>query len=100
MLALDADVLWLRTPHMLLREGAVPREFYLVLNGHAEVSGNGRASTIGSGALVGAHAALTATPSPVSARTTQPARVLAFGWAALQRIEHRAADARLPAVAS
>ena len=96
MLALAADVLWLRQPHALLQEGAIPYEFFVLLNGEAVVTAGGSlVAVIGRGTVVGADTLMAGIASQVSVVTTGAARVLAFGPRAIEQLERRTAQAEL-----
>ena len=89
-LTLTADGLWLRPSFELLREGETPYEFYVLLNGEVEVTfAGGLVSTAGPGALIGAEAVQSGTPSGVTVTPTGPARVLAFGYRAAEVLLQR-----------
>ena len=93
LLTLTSDGLWLRPEFELVREGETPYEFYVLLNGTAEVTfAGGVVASAGPGALIGAQSVLTGTPSPVTVTTTGPARVLAFGPRAAELLLQRTAN--------
>ncbi|MBK5305066.1 MAG: cyclic nucleotide-binding domain-containing protein [Frankiaceae bacterium] len=95
-LALTADVLWVRPSFTLLREGVLPYEFFVLLNGEAVISTGGNLiGVVGRGSLVGAETLLAGLPSQVSAVTAGAARVLAFGPRAVEQLEQRADHAEL-----
>lgn len=88
MLALAADVLWVRQPYALLQEGALPYEFFVLLNGEAVVSSGGSLlGVIGPGSVIGAETLMAGIASQVSVVTTGAARVLAFGPRAVEQLE-------------
>jgi CRP-like cAMP-binding protein len=92
MLSLTADVLWVRQPFALLQEGALPYEFFVLLNGEATVTAEGALlGALGRGSLIGAETLLAGIPSQVSVVTAGPARVLAVGPRAVAAIAERAA---------
>ena len=92
ILSLAADVLWVRQPYTLLQEGALPYEFFVLLNGEAVITaGGGLLGMVGPGSVIGAETLLAGIPSQVSGVTVGPARVLAFGPRAIEQLEQRAA---------
>ncbi|MEK8023179.1 MAG: cyclic nucleotide-binding domain-containing protein, partial [Candidatus Hydrogenedentota bacterium] len=69
-----AETLWLRPGQVIIREGEVSRELYVLLSGElkAEVGGKKIASIVEHGEVVGEMGALSGMPrtATVSARTT------------------------------
>jgi CRP/FNR family transcriptional regulator, cyclic AMP receptor protein len=72
-----ADEIDLPKGKQLTREGERGREFFVVLDGAAEVQKNGRrVNTLGPGDFLGEIALITKVPRTASVKTTEPTRAL------------------------
>lgn len=76
-IALLADELDLREGKVLTREGATGREFFILVDGSADVRRDGRrVNTLGAGDFFGELSLLTGRPRTATVTTTSPARAL------------------------
>jgi CRP-like cAMP-binding protein len=72
-----ADELTLPEGRDLTRQGEAGREFFVLVEGTAEVQRDGRrVNTLGAGDFLGEIALISQTPRTATVRTTSPARVL------------------------
>ncbi len=76
-LALAADEIDLRDGHVLTREGRLGREFFVLIEGTARVTRNGRKlADLGAGDWFGEIALLTDSPRTATVTATSPVHVL------------------------
>jgi CRP/FNR family transcriptional regulator, cyclic AMP receptor protein len=75
-----ADEVDLKAGHVLMRQGDIGREFFVVIEGEVEVERDGRiVATVGPGGFVGDIALVTERPRTATVTTTRPSRFLVVG---------------------
>jgi CRP/FNR family cyclic AMP-dependent transcriptional regulator len=86
-LALSADELDLRDGHLLTHEGRPGREFFVLVEGTARVTKDGKKlAELGDGDWFGEIALLTHTPRTATVTATSPVRVLVITDRAFRRV--------------
>jgi len=75
-----ADEVDLKADHVLMREGDVGREFFVIVEGQVRIDKGGRSiRTMGPGEFVGDIALVTERPRTATATTETPCRLLVLG---------------------
>ena len=75
-----ADEVDLKADHVLMREGDVGREFFVIVDGQVRIDKGGRSiRTMGPGEFVGDIALVTERPRTATATTETPCRLLVLG---------------------
>jgi CRP/FNR family transcriptional regulator, cyclic AMP receptor protein len=75
-----ADEVDLKVDHVLMREGDVGREFFVIVEGQVRIDKGGRSiRTMGPGEFVGDIALVTERPRTATATTATPCRLLVLG---------------------
>ena len=75
-----ADEVDLKADHVLMREGDLGREFFVIVEGQVRIDKGGRAiRTMGPGEFVGDIALVTERPRTATATTETPCRLLVLG---------------------
>jgi CRP/FNR family transcriptional regulator, cyclic AMP receptor protein len=86
-IALSADEIDLRDGHVLTREGRAGREFFVLVEGTARVTRDGKTlADLGGGDWFGEIAILTHTPRTATVTATSPVRVLVITDRAFRRV--------------
>lgn len=95
-IATIADEIDLPEGKQLTKEGGRGREFFVLLDGSADVRRNGRkVKTLGSGDFLGEIALVTKTPRTATVTTTSPVRALVVSEQNFRRLLQRSPDVQI-----
>jgi CRP/FNR family transcriptional regulator, cyclic AMP receptor protein len=95
-IATIADEIDLPEGKQLTKEGGRGREFFVLLDGSADVRRNGRkVKTLGSGDFLGEIALVTKTPRTATVTTTSPVRALVVSEQNFRRLLKRSPDVQI-----
>ena len=96
-----ADEVDLKADHVLMREGDVGREFFVIVEGQVRIDKGGRSiRTMGPGEFVGDIALVTERPRTATATTVTPCRLLVLGHREFHQLMDQYSSIRLSVLES